>query len=431
MTARRALPRLFFLACLAAPVGAQTAAMPDMTLIRAGVLVDGVSPTPVRDQGILIEGERITAVGPWAQLQARAGSARIIDLSDRTVLPGLIDAHTHVLLQGDITSQEWDDQLLKESIPYRAIRAAAAARRALEQGFTTIRDVGTEGAMYADVDLKRAIARGVVPGPRMFVATRAFAPTGKYPPSGFSWEIDLPGGVQYADGVEEIRKGVREQVSRGADWIKVYVDGGYYLGADGRLRSRSNYTDEELAAFVRETHRLGRKIAAHAIGWDGIDMALTHGFDSIEHGPGFTTDLLDRAAKQGTAWCPTLHVIAYVAPGRGGIWPRIVEFANQAIRDGVARGVRITYGTDAGGYAWTEAMTNDFTILVRNGMSPMQAIQSATSVAAQALGQGERLGSIQPGRFADLIATVGDPLRDIAALGQVAFVMQGGRVIRR
>ncbi|MDX2183927.1 MAG: amidohydrolase family protein [Gemmatimonadaceae bacterium] len=412
------------------PLAAQTAAPPAVTLIRAGVLVDGVSTTPMRDQGILIEGDRITAVGPWSQLQVRAGAARVIDLSQRTVLPGLIDAHTHVLLQGDITSQEWDDQLLKESIPYRAIRAVAAARRALDQGFTTIRDVGTEGAMYADVDLKRAIARGVVPGPRMFVATRAFAPTGKYPPSGFSWELALPGGVQYADGVEEIRKGVREQVSRGADWIKVYVDGGYYLGPDGRLRSRPNYTDEELAAFVRETHRLGRKIAAHAIGWDGIDLALTHGFDSIEHGPGFTPDLLDRAAKQGTTWCPTLHVIAYVAPGRGGIWPRIVEFANQAIRDGVARGVRITYGTDAGGYAWTEPMTSDFHILVRNGMSPMQAIQSATSVAAQTLGQGDRLGSIQPGRLADIIATSGDPLRDISALGDVGFVMQGGRVIR-
>lgn len=172
---------------LALPLAAQGGPpAPARSLIHAGVLIDGVAATPARDQGILIEGGRITAVGPWSEVSRRAGNAAVIDLTSRTVMPGLIDAHTHVLLQGDITSQEWDDQLLKESIPYRAIRAVAAARRALDQGFTAIRDVGTEGAMYADVDLKRAIRAGVVPGPRMFVATRAFAPSGKYPPSGFS-----------------------------------------------------------------------------------------------------------------------------------------------------------------------------------------------------------------------------------------------------
>ncbi len=416
----------------ALPLSAQTP-RPAATrsVVHAGVLIDGVGAAPTRDRGILIEDGRIAAVGPWAEIRQRAGNATVIDLSNRTVLPGLIDAHTHVLLQGDITSAEWDDQLLKESIPYRAIRAVAAAERALHQGFTTIRDIGTEGAMYADVDLKRAIQRGVVPGPRMFVATRAFAPSGKYPPSGFSWELELPGGVQFADGVEEIRKGVREQVSRGADWIKVYVDGGYYVAEDGRLRSRLNYTDEELAAFVRETHRLGRKIAGHAMGWDGIDQALTHGFDTIEHGPGFTPDLLARAAKQGTAWCPTLFVVAYVAPGRGGIWPRIVEFAAAAIREGVKQGVQITYGTDAGGYAWTEPMTNDFAILVRNGMTPMQAIQSATSVAARTLGQEQQLGSVQAGRAADLVATGRDPLADITALAEINFVMKAGVVVRQ
>jgi imidazolonepropionase-like amidohydrolase len=420
------------LLCLALPLAGQTApAAAPRSLVHAGTLIDGVSAAPMRDRGILIEDGRIAAVGPWAEMRARAGNAAVVDLSDRTVMPGLIDAHTHVLLQGDITSVEWDDQLLKESIPYRAIRAVAAAGRALDQGFTTIRDIGTEGAMYADVDLKRAIARGVVPGPRMFVATRAFAPTGKYPPSGFSWELALPGGVQFADGVDEIRKAVREQVSHGADWIKVYVDGGYYVADDGRLRSRLNYTDEELAAFAVEAHRLGRRVAAHAMGWDGIDQALTAGFDTIEHGPGFTPDLLDRAAKQGTGWCPTLYVIAYVAPGRGGIWPRIVEFANTAIREGVTRGVRITYGTDAGGYAWTEPMANDFSILVRNGMTPMQAIQSATSVAARTLGQERQLGSVEVGRWADLVATTRDPLADITALGQVTFVMKGGVVIKR
>ncbi|HET9066142.1 MAG TPA: amidohydrolase family protein [Gemmatimonadales bacterium] len=418
-------------ACLALPLTAQSpVTAPIRTVIHAGTLIDGIADEARSDQGILVENGRITAVGPWATIHAQAGTAAVVDWSAQTVLPGLIDAHTHVLLQGDITQLEWDDQLLRESIPYRAIRATAAARRALDQGFTSIRDVGTEGAMYADVDLKRAIQRGVVPGPRMSVATRAFAPTGKYPPNGFSWELPLPGGVQFADGVEEIRKAVREQVSHGADWIKVYVDGGYYLAEDGRLRSRTNYTDDELDAFVQEAHRLGRRVAGHAMGWDGIDMALRHGFDSIEHGVGFTPDLLDRAAKQGTAWCPTIHVVAYVAPGRGGIWQKMVELEAIAVREGVRRGVRITYGTDAGGYAWTEPETSDFGYLVRYGMTPMQAIRSATIVAATTLGQEHQVGSVQVGRFADLIATDRNPLDDIAELGDVRHVMKDGVVFR-
>ena len=399
-------------------------------LVHAGRLIDGVADQPRTDQGILIQDQRIVAIGPWAEVRSKAADVPVVDLTDRTVLPGLIDAHTHVLLQGDITSAEWDDQLLRESIPYRTIRATAAAKRALDQGFTTIRDIGTEGAMYADVDLKQAIARGIVPGPRMYVATRAFAPTGKYPPSGFSWEIPLPGGVQYADGPDEIRKAVREQVGRGADWIKIYVDGGYNYGEDGKLHSRLNYTDEELEAFVVETHRLGRRVAGHAMGWDGIDAALRHHFDSIEHGVGFTPDLMDRAVAQGTFWCPTLYVVAYVAPGRGGIYPRMVETASAAIREATKRGVKISYGTDAGGYAWTEPMTGDFSILVKSGMTPMQAIKTATTVAADLLGQSRNLGSLQVGRFADLIAVKGDPLADITELSRVNFVMKAGTVVR-
>ncbi|MEO8480375.1 MAG: amidohydrolase family protein [Gemmatimonadota bacterium] len=420
-------------ACLALslPLAAQApATAPTRTVIHAGTLIDGVADQAKSDQGILVEDGRITAVGPWAAIRAQAGSATMIDWSAQTVMPGLIDAHTHVLLQGDITQLEWDDQLLRESIPYRAIRATAAARRALDQGFTSIRDLGTEGAMYADVDLKRAIQRGVVPGPRMSVATRAFAPTGKYPPGGFSWELQLPGGVQFADGVEEIRKAVRDQVSHGADWIKVYVDGGYYLADDGRLRSSPNYTDEELEAFVQEAHRLGRKVAGHAMAWDGIDMALRHGFDSIEHGVGFTPDLLDRAAKQGTAWCPTIYVVAYVAPGRGGIWQKLVDMEAIAVREGVRRGVQITYGTDAGGFAWTEPEASDFGYLVRYGMTPMQAIRAATTVAAKMLGQEAQVGSVQVGRFADLIATDRNPLDDITVLTDVRHVMKGGVVVR-
>jgi len=400
------------LACLlasAAPLPAQQAA-PARTLVRAGRLIDGLGGPVRTDQGILIEGDRITAVGAWRELSSRAGGATVVDLTGQTVLPGLIDAHTHLLLQGDITAEEYDEQLLRESIPYRTIRAVAAGRVALMHGFTTLRDLETEGAMYADVDLKRAFARDVVPGPRLYVATRAFSATGMYPLLGYSWELTMPEGVQIVDGPEEIRKGVREQVKYGADWIKVYVDRRYYVAEDGRLRSWVNFTDEELKMFVDEAHRLGKRAAAHAIGWDGIDAALRAGFNTIEHGDGLTPDLMDRMIRQGAYWCPTIFVGAYVAEGRGGIWPKMVEIERVAFGEAVRRG--------------------EMSYMVRYGMTPMQVIQSATTVAADLLGQSANLGAITPGRLADLIALPEDPLADISALERVGWVMKGGKVYR-
>jgi len=413
------------------PLHAQQAAPVTRTLIRAARLIDGTGAAVRTDQGILVEGGRIAAVGPWATVSQQGTGAPVVDLSAETVLPGLIDAHTHLLLQGDITSEEYDGQLLKESIPYRTIRAVAAGRTALLNGFTTLRDLETEGAMYADVDLKRAFARDIVPGPRLFVATRAFSATGMYPLSGYSWELQVPSGVQIVDGPEEIRKGVREQVKYGADWIKVYVDRRYYLGEDGRLRSWVNFTDEELKAFVDETHRLGRRAAAHAIGWDGIDAALRAGFNSIEHGAGLTPDLMDRMVAQGAYWCPTIFVVAYVAEGRAGIWPKMVEIERAAFGQAVKKGVRIAYGTDAGGYAWTEHQAKEMEYMVRYGMSPMGVIRSATSVAADLLGQADNVGTVAPGRWADLVAVTGDPLADISLLQRVDWVMKGGVVMRR
>jgi imidazolonepropionase-like amidohydrolase len=400
-------------------------------LVHAGRLIDGIADEARREQGILIEDGRIAAVGPWKDLSARQGSARLIDLSGMTVLPGLIDAHTHLLLQGDITQEEYDEQVLKESIPYRALRGAAAGRTALMNGFTTLRDLETEGAMYADVDLKRAFARGVLPGPRLFVATRAFSATGMYPLSGYSWELTVPSGVQIVDGPEEIRKGVREQVKYGADWIKVYVDRRYYIAEDGRLRSRLNFTDDELKMFVEEAHRLGKQAAAHAIGWDGIDAALRAGFNSIEHGDGLTPDLMDRMVKQNVYWCPTIFVGAYVAEGRGGIWPKMVDIERKAFGEALRRGVKIAYGTDAGGYAWTENQAQELDYMVRYGMSPMRAIKSATATAAELLGESANLGAVAPGHWADLIAVREDPLQDIKVLQRVGWVMKGGEVVKQ
>ncbi len=412
-----------------APLAAQTTA-PLRTLIRAGRLIDGLADAPKRDQGILVENGRIAAVGPWSEISGRAAGARRVDLSPMTVLPGLIDAHTHILLQGDITAAEYDEQVLKESIPYRTIRATVAARRALDQGFTTLRDLETEGAMYADADVKAAIDRGVIPGPRLFVATRAFSATGMYPLLGYSWELQMPTGVQIVDGPDEIRKAVREQVKYGADWIKVYVDRRYYLGEDGRLRSWVNYTDEELAAFTAEAHRLGRKAAAHAIAWDGIDAALRNGFDTIEHGHGMTPDLMDRMLEQKVYWCPTLYVTHYVAPGRGGIWPTMLDLERTAFAEALKRGLGpwIANGSDAGGYPWEKPLARELGLLVEYGMTPMQAIKAGTVTAARLLGQEAHVGAVAPGRHADLIAVAGDPLADVAELGRVRWVMKGGAV---
>jgi len=371
-------------------------------------------------------------VGPYVEISGKAAGAERVDLGSMTVLPGLIDNHTHVLLQGDVTAADYDEQLLKESIPYRTIRATAAARTALMNGFTTIRDLETEGAMYADVDLKTAIARSVVPGPRMFVSTRAFSATGMYPLLGYSWELRMPEGVQVVDGPDEIRKAVREQVKYGADWIKVYADRKYYIASDGRLRSWVNFTDEEFKAFVSEAHRLGRKVAVHAVGWDGIDAALRAGVNTIEHGDGLTPDLIDRMIKQKVYWCPTIYVGVYVAGGRGGPWPKMVELERQAFGTALKRGLLplISYGTDAGGYPWTENQAKEFAYMVKYGMTPMQAIKAATSVAAGLLDRGDSLGAVAPGHYADLVAVRGDPLRDITELERVRWVMKGGTVYK-
>lgn len=407
----------------------QASQPPRQILIKAGRLIDGRSDAPQSNMGILVEGERIKAVGPLAQVQRQARNAAVIDLSQMTVLPGLIDTHTHILLQGDITAADYDEQLLKQSTPYRAILAARNARLALEHGFTTMRDLETEGAMYADVDVKTAINRGEVPGSRLFVATRAMAPTGMYPIVSANWELELPHGVQPVDGVENARLAVREQVTHGADWIKYYSDRRYYFGPDSVLHSWVNFTDAEARAIVDEAHRLGRRVAAHAIGADGIAAALRAGVNSIEHGDGLTDSLMDVLVAKGVYWVPTVTVGEYVAPGRGGNWPAMVELERRAFARALRKGVKIVFGTDAGGFPWTEInQAREFQYYVDYGMTSMQAIKSATSLAAELLGQADNLGAVAPGLLADLVAVRGDPLRDITELQRVKFVMKSGVV---
>src|ERR1700674_1101949 len=317
--------------------------------VRAGHLIDGRNDKVIDNALILVEGDTITSVSAAGQPPA---GVEVLDLSQYTVLPGFLDTHTHVLLNGDITTEDYEVQLLKQSIPYRAILGARNARIALEHGFTTLRDLETEGAMYADVDVKTAIANGEVPGPRMQVATRAMTPTGMYPLLGYSWELKVPTGVQYVDGADGARKAVREQVMFGADWIKYYSDRNYHFEADGVLLSMVNFTDEEAKAIVDETHRLGKKVAAHAIGSDGIAAALRAGVDSIEHGDGLTDALMDEMAKRGIYWVPTITVGMYVAPGRGGNWPKMADLQRENFPKAIKKGVKIALGTDAGGFDW-------------------------------------------------------------------------------
>ena len=407
---------------------AKPAGAPKRLAIRAGHLIDGKSDRAVENVLILIEGDHIVSITPGGSTPS---GVETLDLSRSTLMPGLIDVHTHVLLNGDITAEDYDKQLLKDSIPYRAILAARNARIALDHGFTAIRDLETEGAMYADVDVKKAINNGEVPGPRMQVATRALTPTGMYGPLGYSWEITIPQGVQYADGVDGVRKAVREQTMYGADWIKYYSDRRYHFEADGVLHSMVNFTDEEAKAIVDEAHRLGRKVAAHAIGSDGIAAALRAGVDTIEHGDGLTEPLMDEMIKKGTVWVPTVLVGAYVAPGRGGNWTKMVDLEKVAFQKAHGKGVKIALGTDVGGSDWRDInQAREFQYYVDYGMSPMEAIQTGTVRAAEVLGWSDKLGTVEPGKWADIVAVSGDPLKDIKELQKVKFVMKAGVVYK-
>jgi len=251
-----------------------------------------------------------------------------------------------------------------------------------------------------------------------------------YPLLGYSWELKVPTGVQYVDGVEGARKAVREQVMYGADWIKYYSDRRYHFEGDV-LRSMVNFTDEEAKAIVDETHRIGKRVAAHAIGSDGIAAALRAGVDTIEHGDGLTDALIDELVKKGVYWVPTITVGAYVAPGRGGNWTKMVDLEKTAFQKALKKGVKIALGTDAGGFDWKALnQAKEFEYYVQYGMTPMQAIRSGTSVPAELLGWSDKAGTIEAGKWADITAVGGDPLKDITELQKVLFVMKGGAVLK-
>lgn len=402
--------------------------------IRCGKLLDTRSGQTTSNQVILVRGNLIESIVAAADFKQSTDS--IIDLSAYFVLPGLIDCHTHVLLQGDITSEDYDVQLLKESIPYRTLRASRSAKIALEGGFTTIRDLETEGAMYADADVKRAINNHVIPGPRMFVSTRAINTVGHYPliAKDYNWELDLPKGIQEINGADEARRAVREQLAHGADWIKIYADRGYYRLPDGSYRSRPNFTAEEIMAVGDETIKSGKKLAAHAVTRDGILAAINAGAATIEHGFGMDDECIQLMVKKGIYWCPTIYVCEYVAEGRARMGSPINKYFMETMpalfKKAVHAGIKIAYGTDIGGYSWDEPQAKDFEYMVKYGMTNLQAIQTATIVAAQLLDMEGQAGELKSGAFADIIAVRQDPLKDIKVLEQVQWVMKDGVVYK-
>ena len=401
-------------------------------LLKCGKLLDTKTGIVSEKQFVLLSGNKVVAVGPTA---FKADTT--IDLSDYFVMPGMIDCHTHVLLQGDITQEDYDVQVLKESIPYRTIRGVKSAERALMNGFTTIRDLGTEGAGYADVDLKKAINAGVIPGPRMFVATLAINTTGHYPikASEYAWELKMPKGVQEITGADEARKAVREQLEHGADWIKIYSDRGYIKQPDGNYRALSNFTPEEMNAIGNETIGSRKNFAAHAMTRDGIIAAVNAGAKSIEHGLGMDEESMQLMANKGVFWCPTLFVNEFVAEGRAKLGSPINLMFSKSIpetfKKAVKVGVKIAYGTDIGGYDWSLPQAKDFSYFVSWGLTPIQAIQTATINAAELLGQVGQIGEIKAGAMADIIALKQDPTKNIESLQNIDWIMKDGKVYKQ
>jgi imidazolonepropionase-like amidohydrolase len=411
--------------------GAQSAAT--LTVIRAGLLIDGVSEASRKNQLIFVRGERIEKVADAsAQIPA---SAKVIDLSNATVLPGLIDSHTHIFLWGeDPKKGGYDENILKAGIALRAARATYAVRRALEQGFVALRDLETEGEGDGDIEIKQAIEEGTIPGPRIFGATRAISTTGGYNLEGYAPELVMPKGAQIVDGPVEARKAAREQLEHGADWIKVYMTHRSWVDKQGNLVSQPTLTVDELKAIVDETHGWQKKVACHAYNGIGLQRALDGGCDSIEHGLEMTDAQIGQMQQQGTWYCPTLSPYYddwAPADTPGGKRDRARAAVHEiTFKKALQARLKIVFGTDMGGIPWTEPIAQEFKRMVSLGMAPMDAIQSATSRAAEMLEMKGAIGVVAPGAFAEVIAVSGDPLKDVGELERVKFVMHNGSVFK-